>query len=300
MSRYYNKRKKSSNSLSIIRVVLFCLFIVAFSGAVFTQTQAMRIKSQNKKFENKMTQISQDNEKTKQDISKLKKDVNTLNIELKTKTQSSKIAYLTFDDGPSSNTRTILNTLKKYNVKATFFVNGKPELADLYKAIAADGHALANHTYSHDYRSVYSSPKAFRADIEKLDKFLQDTTGQAPTHLIRYPGGSNNTISHNYGGRGIMKEVLKEMSKDYEFFDWNVDSTDASTFRQNKDKIVSSVLRESKYTKKAIILMHDLNPKTTTPEALPEIIEGLKAQGFTFDVLSKDSATYHFTEVPKV
>ena len=298
MRRQSPNKKRKRNSLSIFRVSLFVFFIIAFSGAVLTQTQAIKIKTQKNDLQSKISEIENNNSSTKKEIDSLTQNIAALKSEVAKKDESSKIAYLTFDDGPSNNTLEILRILKQYNVKATFFVNGKPELKHLYKAIADDGHALANHTYSHDYNTIYSSEKVFHDDVKKLDTFLQEITGQAPSYVLRYPGGSNNTISYNYGGKGIMKKVLKEMSSEYQFFDWNVDSTDASTFKQSKDKIVSNVLKESTGLKKAVILMHDLNPKTTTPEALPEIIEGLKAQGFEFDKLEKDSFAPQFTKVP--
>ncbi len=178
-----------------------------------------------------------------------------------------------------------------------FFVNGHPGLEDLYKAIAKDGHVIANHTYSHDYRKVYMSPENFEKDIKKLDKYIEETVGQKPSHIIRYPGGSNNTVSHSYGGPGVMKQIIPHMNKlGYIHFDWNVDSTDASAFRQREDKIINSVLTESRGQHKAVILMHDTDPKTTTVQALPEVIKGLKEQGFIFDVITKDTPQISFTK----
>lgn len=299
MRRQKLNKKRKRNSLSIFRVSLFIFFIVAFSGAVLTQTQAIKIKSQKTNLQSKISEIENNNTSTKKEIESLTQNITSLKAEVAKKDESSKIAYLTFDDGPSSNTSEILRILKQYNIKATFFVNGKPDLKHLYKAMADDGHAIANHTYSHDYNTIYSSEKTFYDDVKKLDNFIQEVTGQAPSYILRYPGGSNNTIGSNYGGSGIMKKVLKQMSSEYQFFDWNVDSTDASTFKQSKNKIVSNVLNECNGLKKAVILMHDLNPKTTTPEALPEIIEGLKEQGFEFDKLEKDSFAPQFTKVPE-
>lgn len=93
-----------------------------------------------------------------------------------------------------------------------------------------------------------------------------------------------------------MKQIISHMNElGYMHFDWNVDSTDASAFCQRKDKIINSVLTESRGQHKAVILMHDTNPKTTTVQALPEIIKGLKEQGFVFDVITKDTPKTSFT-----
>ncbi|CAM2736395.1 polysaccharide deacetylase family protein [Hathewaya histolytica] len=295
-----SNRRNQRKSLSPLKILLFAIFIVSFSFAILTQTQAILAKNENKKISNKLTALKEENKKSSEDMKKLENDIEKLKSEVKENMKNKKVAYLTFDDGPSrKNTRRILKTLKDHDVKATFFVNGHPGLEELYKEIVNDGHALANHTYSHDYSKVYSSVNNFKADVKKLDKYLEEVTGQAPNYLLRYPGGSNNTISYKYGGKGIMKDIVKEMSKEYEFFDWNVDSTDASAMTQKKDKIVQSVLSESKSTNQAVILMHDLDPKTTTADALPEIIKGLKAMGFEFDKMTKDSYAPHFTKVPK-
>lgn len=291
-----SNRRSNKKSLSLVKVAIFCLFLASFAMAIFTQTQAIISKNENKKIESKVSTLKEDNKKYLEEINKLQDDVKKLKADVVKKRENSKIAYLTFDDGPSKNTTRILKILKENNIKATFFVNGHPGLEEEYKAIVADGHVLANHTYSHDYGKVYSSVDNFKADVKKLDKYLEEVTGEAPSHILRYPGGSNNTISYNYGGRKIMRQIVDEMAKEYTHFDWNVDSTDASAMVQQKDKIVRSVLSESKQVKHAVILMHDLNPKTTTPDALPEIIKGLKEQGFEFDKMTKDSYPAQFVK----
>lgn len=209
-----------------------------------------------------------------------------------------KIAYLTFDDGPSSNTIKILDTLKKYDIKATFFVNGRTDdkSKKIYKRIVEEGHTIGNHTYSHDYSYIYSGKAAFMKDFNKLQNYIKDLTGVKMT-VLRFPGGSNNTVSYKYGGKGLMKQLTADMkNKGYVYFDWNVDSTDASVAKQSKSNIVRSVLNGCKGKKEAVILMHDSAPKTTSAEALPEIIEGLKKQGFQFDRISTDTYAPQFTK----
>lgn len=208
--------------------------------------------------------------------------------------KSKKIAYLTFDDGPSKNTEKILGILREKNVKATFFVNGYPSKKDLYKQIVNDGHTLGNHTYSHNYAKVYSSVDEFFKDMNKLNDFLEEVTGVRPS-IVRFPGGSNNTISHQYGGTKIMNKIVsKVVESGYQYFDWNVSSRDAEKRTQDKNVIIHSVLEGAKYKNKAVILLHDLDPKTTTVEALPEIIDELTKQGFVFDALDENSYAPHF------
>ncbi|WP_222429890.1 polysaccharide deacetylase family protein [Paenibacillus cremeus] len=209
-----------------------------------------------------------------------------------------KKAYLTFDDGPSLNTRRILHILQISGIKATFFVIGKtdPDSLALYKAIADEGHALGNHTFSHRYNSVYASVPAFKQDVEKLNQLLEQTAGVRPS-ILRFPGGSNNRMGWKSGGRHIMAKIAREMSNSgYQYFDWNVSSTDAASAVQPLSDIISSVKAGSQGKQQIIVLMHDMDAKTTTVEALPEVIRYLKNQGFAFDVLTKSSFNYHFLE----
>lgn len=199
-----------------------------------------------------------------------------------------KVVYLTFDDGPSKNTLNILNILDRYNIKATFFVNGSTSQLGIntYKAITSRGHAIGNHTYSHNYSKIYKSVEDFAEDFNRLQTLLNSSVGINPK-IVRLPGGSNNSISRRYGGTTLMMEISKYLlNNGYTYFDWNIDSTDASVKLQNKTKIVNSVLNRSKNKSTLIVLLHDNSVKTTTVEALPEIIEGLIDQGFEFRSLS--------------
>jgi peptidoglycan/xylan/chitin deacetylase (PgdA/CDA1 family) len=207
-----------------------------------------------------------------------------------------KTIYLTFDDGPSKSTVKILDILRNHGVKATFFVIGNTaeEGQELYRRIISEGHALGNHTFSHDYRKIYASPEAFKRDVERLGTLLEEATGRKPD-ILRFPGGSNNKLSWRYGGKGVMGRIAKAMQDEgYQYFDWNVSSTDAAAPVQEKDVIIGSVLSASANKKEAIVLMHDNSMKTTTLEALPVIIEELKKRGFTFNVLRKSSFTFQF------
>lgn len=291
-------RRRSKSKLRIIEFILFIALIYSLSNMLIAQAKIIKAKNQNTKLMQKIMETKTSNETLTIENQKLLTSIEEKKNLYTEKIKNVKIAYLTFDDGPSKNTLDILKVLKDYNVKATFFVNGHKAHTDLYKKIADDGHALANHTYSHDYKTIYSSVDNFKNDVKKLDNFLTEVTGEEPNFILRYPGGSNNTISRRYGNKNIMGEIISEMHKEgYVYFDWNVDSTDAAAYRQSKDKIVNSVLNGSKHTKKAVILMHDLDPKTTTVQALPEVIQGLKEQGFIFDIMTKDTEGTQFTKV---
>ena len=196
-----------------------------------------------------------------------------------------KIAYLTFDDGPSKNTSKILNILKKYNVKATFFVNGKPIYKDMYIRMNKEGHKIGNHTYCHEYNEIYTSVEDFKSDVNKLNRLLIEY-GIKPNYMLRFPGGSNNTVSEKYGGKIIMDELVQVMSEEgYKYYDWNVTSGDASKQSLSKEEIVKNVINGCKNNNNAVILFHDLNPKLSTVEALPEVIEYLLSENYEFRTL---------------
>ncbi|NLP46644.1 MAG: polysaccharide deacetylase, partial [Epulopiscium sp.] len=212
-----------------------------------------------------------------------------------------KVAYLTFDDGPSANTKKILDTLQKENVKATFFVIGQglksSENQDLVKRIAKEGHQLGNHTYTHDYSYIYSSKDAFLKELNQSEEKVKELTGKKMT-IVRFPGGSNNQLykRYNKNGEDVMAQIKNELNqKEYVYIDWNVDSTDAKTKKlKTKEEITKAVVDQTSRKDEAVILMHDAPAKTTTAEALPEIIRQLKAKGYEFDVITPDMTPVQF------
>lgn len=195
------------------------------------------------------------------------------------------VAYLTFDDGPSANTERILDILAANNIKATFFVNGRGGRESTYLRIANEGHKIGNHTYSHDYSEVYSSREQFLNSVNQLNDYL-GALGIAKPDIIRFPGGSNNQVSIPYGGADLMDMLVSDvMAYGYDYFDWNVSSGDASKITEEKGVIVNNVINGCKGKSNPVILMHDSGPKTTTAEALQEIIDYLRGQGYSFGVL---------------
>jgi peptidoglycan/xylan/chitin deacetylase (PgdA/CDA1 family) len=213
---------------------------------------------------------------------------------------SGKTAYITLDDGPSAHTPQILDTLKRYGIKATFFVIGQDTTfgRSMYKRIVDEGHQLGNHSYSHNYSSIYKSVQSFLDDFLRLENLLQSSAGIS-TRLIRYPGGSNNTVSHHAGGPGIMRQIIAELSRrGYTHCDWNVDAGDATSAINNPNLIIRNVLEQSVGKSNAVVLLHDADYQKHTPTVLPQIIEGLRSQGFNFSVLSKTSFLVQFDNPP--
>ncbi|MCR5155380.1 MAG: polysaccharide deacetylase [Butyrivibrio sp.] len=186
--------------------------------------------------------------------------------------EGTRYVYLTFDDGPSTYTDDILDILKQYNVKATFFVCGKPnaKYTDLYKRIVNDGHTLGMHSYSHKYSELYASLDSFKEDTDKLRIFLYETTG-VWAKFYRFPGGSSNTVS-----KVDMHELTSYLEEsDVTFFDWNVSAGDDRA-GANKDTIYANIVNNVPRFKHCVVLMHDAADKKSTVEALPEIIEAIQ------------------------
>lgn len=196
-----------------------------------------------------------------------------------------KVIYLTFDDGPSVYTKELLNILKEYNVKATFFVTGNGNREYIKKAYN-EGHSIGIHTYSHVYKNVYASEEAYFNDLEKVQKIIKEQTGEE-SRLVRFPGGSSNTVSRF--NKGIMTRLSKELERrGYKYFDWNVSSSD--TVKSNSDDIANTVIRRLKKGNN-VVLQHDT--KYYSVKAVRKIIEYGLANGYTFAKLDVTSPTVH-------
>jgi peptidoglycan/xylan/chitin deacetylase (PgdA/CDA1 family) len=191
--------------------------------------------------------------------------------------EGTRYVYLTFDDGPSIYTDEILDILAEYDVKATFFVCGKPDAkyTDSYKRIVDEGHTLGMHSYSHKYSDIYSSVDAFSEDFKKLRHFLYDTTDVLPRYY-RFPGGSSNKVT-----KVDIHELMDVLEADgVTYFDWNVSAGDDRA-GATKDTIYNNIVGNIPRFKHCIVLMHDAADKKSTVEALPEVIEAIQAMDDT-------------------
>lgn len=222
--------------------------------------------------------------------------VRTVTVEGEPAREVKGVIYLTFDDGPSEHvTPKILKTLEKYEVPATFFVIGygdDPKKIKLMKRALKDGCTVAIHGMSHDYSKIYASEDAFMQNITSLHDALRKDLG-IDSFLIRFPGGSSNTVSRRYKD-GIMTALTKRVHKEgYLYSDWNVDSTDASGNNVPADRLVKNVKKYCSKDNCNIILMHDSDAKETTAKALPEIIEWGLEEGYKFKAMTPGSPTVH-------
>ena len=203
-------------------------------------------------------------------------------------TPAGKVVYLTFDDGPGKYTQQLLDVLAKYNVKATFFtVNTGYD--SLLAAEAEAGHTVAIHSATHDYSYIYASEANYFEDLQKQQDIIYNATGIRTT-LVRFPGGSSNTVSRKYC-EGIMTQLSKDLTDmGYQYFDWNVlsgdagETTDTATVAQN---VIDGIQKHDV----SIVLQHDI--KGFSVNAVEQIIVWGLSNGYTFLPLSDTSPTAH-------
>ncbi|MGL4571275.1 MAG: polysaccharide deacetylase family protein [Clostridium sp.] len=209
------------------------------------------------------------------------------------RTDRKKVVYLTFDDGPSiTNTPSILKVLNEYNIKATFFVTGKaliatPESKELLKEIAMNGHAIGNHTYSHNYNFLYPgrtiSTKNVITDLNKNLELMQSILGKDfYTRIIRLPGGYRT-----WNGKEAFKSEMDNLN--LKNVDWNALNGDAEGNNKCAQELnaflARSVNKLGDDADNIIILMHDTYGKAATVKALPSAIEYFKDKGFEFKTI---------------
>lgn len=199
-----------------------------------------------------------------------------------------KTVYLTFDDGPGSHTKELLDILDKYNVKATFFVTNQfPKYQYLIKEEATRGHTVAVHSLTHKW-DIYDSLDAYLKDFNAMNDIIEQQTGVRAT-IFRFPGGSSNTVSKGHK-KGVVTEIAKYMTNEgFVYFDWNVDSNDAAG--AGTEKATQNVINGIKNRDSSVVLMHDIKA-TSIPAAEQIILYGL-ANGYTFKALNDISPTVH-------
>ena len=208
-------------------------------------------------------------------------------VEIEEKT--AKVVYLTFDDGPGPYTDKLLDVLKKYNVKATFFVTGAGD-DNLLTREHNEGHAIGLHTFTHSYSYLYSNVGDFISDLYRVQERVKNATGYTST-LMRFPGGSSNAVSASYdGGTHIMSRLVNEVtSLGFTYFDWNVSSGDAGG-ATTSDEVYTNVIENLK-PEYSVVLQHDI--KEFSVDAVERIIQYGQKNGYTFKKLDESSFTAH-------
>lgn len=208
--------------------------------------------------------------------------------------EAEKIVFLTFDDGPSTtNTPEILDILDKYNIKATFFMLGEnidknDQTKELVKKIYDTGHAIANHSYSHDMRKLYPGKKVdvdtFINEVEQTNESLKNVLGKYfNTRVLRMPGGYMTRKFYNDPNLSVLDKVFSE--KGIISIDWNALNKDAEGRVKNSNQLLNEVVKTSQGKDKVILLMHDTYGKENTVKSLPGTIEYFINNGYKFKTI---------------
>lgn len=209
----------------------------------------------------------------------------------KMQSDSQKIAYLTFDDGPSQVTERILDVLEVYDVRATFFLVGcniTESREKIVNRMVEQGHAIGVHTYSHEAEKIYGSAESYLCDLKKTQERIYEVTGENTT-MIRFPWGSTNSYL-----KPIQDSLLPKLENHgYIYYDWNVSAED-SVGNPTKYSILNNVKKDYSRYQEPVILMHDSATSELTAEMLPDIIVMLKESGYQFATLEEMESPYQY------
>lgn len=199
-----------------------------------------------------------------------------------------KVIYLTFDDGPGIHTKQLLDVLGAYGAKATFFVVDSG-YDSMMQEIVRRGHSIGIHSVTHNYEEIYASPEAFFEDLYGMQEIIYQNTGVRTT-LMRFPGGSSNTISRNYSP-GIMTTLTQAVQDaGFQYFDWNVLSGDAGETTKT-DAVIDYVIEGVQQHRVSIVLQHDIHYFSVA--AVEKILRWGKQNGYQFLALQENSPAFH-------
>ncbi len=228
------------------------------------------------------------------EIEQLQEKINSLNTQLKElkddiqakhpKDENDKKVFLTFDDGPATLTNEILDILADHEVKATFFTIGKrmEQYPEIVNNTYENGHMVLPHSYSHDY-AIYTTFDTFYKDFYKAEDVYKSILGFEAPPFFRFPGGSSNHSSFQYGGKQFMPNLTADVrDMGYQYIDWNVSSGDASPIANEPKKMLEQIKKGSRNKDLVVTLFHDVAPNKATAKILPDVIEFYKKNGYTF------------------
>jgi len=283
----FDKRKKYRNIKYIILILLSVILIISLVLLI------LKINKDNKALEyaksvEKESKVIKQQELIAQEREKQRlKNSKNLTLEQIEKIENiysieEKSVFLTFDDGPTlSVTPFILDYLKKENIKATFFVLGNrvKQNQDILKREFEEGHYIANHGYSHKYSQIYANIQNVLDEYNYTDKAIQEALENPDYHsrVFRFPGGS---VGGYYSKiKKQAKEFLKQNS--IASLDWNALTNDADG-AHTKEALMESAIKTIGNKNSVVILMHDAADKILTYETLPQLVEYLRNNGYTF------------------
>ena len=277
MKKYVDKKRIIFLSLTII-LIIFTLLLIGFYS--FNTISILKnIQEQDEK----LIAIYNEFKKQEEENESKKKiwEENKYNIDHIYSSENNRV-FLTFDDGPSNNTESILNILQNYGIKANFFVLGSrvEVMPEIVKNIYNQGHFIGNHGYSHVYEAIYASPQSVYDEYDKTNKIVQNAIGNSDyrAKLFRFPGGF-------VGGKyEEIKKQAKQLLEENQVLDvdWNALTGDSESTKPTADKIMENLQKTAGGKRSVVLLMHDSAAKKITAETLPQVIEFFKNQGYEF------------------
>ncbi len=278
MKKYVDKKRIIFTVICILIIIISLAMITFYSlDTIIKLKRSQEFVAQLTQNQNQIQeQIRKAEEEKIEKFNKSKENIENIY------SSETKKAYLTFDDGPSKNTKTILDTLNNYNIKATFFVLGSrvDAMPEMLKEIKNQGSYIANHGYSHVYQEIYSSKEAVLAEYNKTETAIQNALGDAnfSTHLFRFPGGSKG------GTYAELKNEAKALLTENQILtvDWNALTGDSETTNPTPELLMQNLKRTIKGKNSIVVLMHDAGNKKATADTLPQVIEYLKNEGYEF------------------
>lgn len=278
------------------KIILVILIIVAFICVILIQKNISKTIEEYKVYKQYKAQVESINhqaeEKIKAEEAKKEKERQEKlpNLTEAGKENISKIyhsdtkrAFLTFDDGPSTVTSKILDTLKQENIKASFFVLGSNVEArpEMVKRMYDEGHFIGIHGTSHVYSQIYQSPQSVLDEYNMCNEKIKNALGEQEynPHLFRFPGGLAG------GKYAEVKAQAKELllQNNIEHVDWNALNGDAETNKLSSEFEMKRLQETTAGKNSVVILMHDAQAKSVTADTLPQIISYLKEQGYEFE-----------------
>lgn len=308
---FSSKRRKKGLDVkkgALLVVVLVILIGVGFKGVTATTAFIEEKRQEKIEMQKKAEAERLEEERKRKEEEEAKKKMVGVNHEAKQYTYDArkiqeklanydysnngkKMVFLTFDDGSSTTvTPEILKALKENDVRATFFVTGEnierggQKAKDLIKESFEYGNAIANHSYTHDYKVLYPGRTLnldnFLADFNKTDELLKEILGPYfSTRVIRCPGGHMS-----WKGMDQLDNYLDE--NNMASIDWNALNADAEGKKKNAQELLDYAIKTSQGKDIVVLLMHDTYGKEETAKALPTIIKYFKDNGYEFKTLS--------------
>lgn len=283
MKKYVDKKRIIFNIIVIMMTIITLMLVI-----YYVVDTSLRVKKSKKyaeqiiEYQKQQEEIEKQKEIERQ--AKIPKLTDVGKEKLKNIYKSeTKVAYLTFDDGPSRNTQQILDILKQYNIKATFFVLGSqveifPETTN---RIYNEGHYIANHGYSHRYSNIYESPEQVLNEYNQCNQIVANTINvpEYNSHLFRFPGGF---VGGKYAQ--IKKEARTILEQNNILYvDWNSLTGDSEKVNPSEEYLMNNLQNTTEGKNSLVVLMHDAQAKKVTADFLPKVIEYLAQQGYEFD-----------------